>query len=310
MVPSPREALAANALCLFASQYQDPAHAALFPLLPQTKRSARSCHPYLAGCGRLVPPCIKVNARAWLGADPIEAAVLHGIDRALRQQEPLIRPVHEYTTRVGQRMLIARYGGKRPLLRSAFYLLAYRLGAFRAYVDIDWSRVQRLVIACHGNICRSPYAESRARQLGFVAVSFGLRALPGARADSAAVTNAAKRGVDLIPHRSRSLDTITLGSSDLLVAMEPRQAQRLCRFARAASAQLTLQGLWASTPRPCVPDPYGQDDVCFQHGYALIDSSLQYMKSMIRGPHAPGGEDDYSKACERTANAEIMNKFY
>jgi protein-tyrosine phosphatase len=180
-------------------------------------------------------------------------------------------------------MLIARYGGKRPLLRGAYCLLAYRLGAFGAYLDIDWSRVHRLVIACHGNICRSPYAESRACQLGLPATSFGLRASPGARADAAAVRNAAQRGTDLTLHRSRSVDTITLRASDLLVAMEPGQAGRLLRLTRGAGAQLTLQGLWASAPRPYVPDPYGRGDVCFQHSYALIDSSLDCMKLMIRG---------------------------
>lgn len=184
-------------------------------------------------------------------------------------------------------MLIARYGGRRPLLRGARYWLAYRIGAFRAYLDIDWSRVQRLVITCHGNICRSPYAERRARQLGLPAISFGLCASPGARADGAAVRNAAWRGVDLSPHQSHSVDTITLRADDLLVAMEPGQAKRLRRLARGAGAQLTLQGLWASAPRPYVPDPYGRGDACFQHCYAVIDSSLDRMKLLIRGPAQP-----------------------
>ncbi len=183
-------------------------------------------------------------------------------------------------------MLIARYGGKRPLLRGAYCMLAYRLGAFRAYRNIDWSRVERLVIACSGNICRSPYAESRARQLGLPAISFGLRASAGAPADAAAMRNAAQRGTDLTPHRSRSVDSIVLRTTDLFVAMEPGQAQRLSQLARALGAQLTLQGLWASVPRPYVPDPYGHRDVCFQHSYALIDSSLECMKVMIRGPEA------------------------
>ncbi len=207
-------------------------------------------------------------------------------------------------------MLIARYGGKRPLVRGAYCMLAYRLGAFRTYRNIDWSRVERLVIACSGNICRSPYAELRAHKLGIAAVSFGLRALPGTRADAAAVTNAAKRGVDLNPHRCRSLDTVILRSSDLLVAMEPGQAQRLKTFASAAAAQLTLQGLWASTPRPYVPDPYGHGDACFQYSYALIDSSLQRMRLMIRGPHGSGSGRDCSDASERMASAKIENQVY
>lgn len=181
-------------------------------------------------------------------------------------------------------MLIARYGGRRPLLRGAYYLFAYRLGAFRDCLDIDWSRVRRLVIACHGNICRSPYAEWRARQLGLAATSFGLHASPGAGANPAALRNAALRGTDLGRHRSRSIDAINLHHSDLFVVMEPRQVERVSRVAHAIGAQVTLQGLWASVPRPYVPDPYGHDDVCFQHSYALIDSSLERMKLLMRGP--------------------------
>lgn len=180
-------------------------------------------------------------------------------------------------------MLIARCGA-RPWMRTAYHLLAYRLGAFSAYLDIDWRRVNRLVIVCHGNICRSPYAELRARQLGLAAISFGLRASPGACADTAALRNAARRGTDMAAHRSRSIDGIAVYPSDLFVAMELRHAKRLSRFAQEVGAQLTLQGIWAATPRPYVPDPYGCTDLCFQYSYALIDSSLERMKRMIRGP--------------------------
>jgi protein-tyrosine phosphatase len=194
-------------------------------------------------------------------------------------------------------MLIARYGGKRPLLRGLYYLFAYRVGAFRTYLDIDWSRVQRLVIACHGNICRSPYAELRARELGLAATSFGLHASPGARANEAAVRNAARRGADLSGHRSRSIDTINLCIGDLLVAMEPRQAERLSQLAIGVGAQLTLQGLWALAPRPYVPDPYGRSDACFQHSYALIDSSLEHIKLMVRGSGAEQPKSRNESVC-------------
>lgn len=184
-------------------------------------------------------------------------------------------------------MLMDRYGGRRPWFKGICYAIAYRLGGFRDYRNIDWSRVQRLVIACSGNICRSPYAELRARELGMAAISFGLMTSPGARADAAAMRNAAERGVNLLSHRSRSLDTISLRRTDLLIAMEPGQAARLCRFARVAAAQVTLQGLWASPPRPYVPDPFGRADACFQYSYALIDSSLEHMNLLIRKPFAP-----------------------
>lgn len=185
--------------------------------------------------------------------------------------------------RVDRDTTIARLGGKRAFMRSAYCLVAYRLGAFRSYLDVDWSQVERLVIACHGNICRSPYAEFRARRLGLAAISFGLHASSGAPADPVAIRNAARRGADLTGHRSRSIDAVSLRAGDLLIAMEPRQAARLRGLASGTRAQLTLQGLWAAYPRPYIPDPYGREDACFQHSYALIDSSLDRLRSLIGG---------------------------
>lgn len=142
------------------------------------------------------------------------------------------------------------------------------------YATVDWSRVRRLVLVCTGNICRSPYAEVRARHLGLPAVSFGLAAAPGAPADPSAISNAAKRGVDLTSHRSRARDDVELCAHDLLVGMEPRQLPPLIQLQQRTGAQLTLQGLWAPRRISYVPDPHCLSNACFHYSYTLIDTSL------------------------------------
>jgi low molecular weight phosphotyrosine protein phosphatase len=65
------------------------------------------------------------------------------------------------------------YKCKTGWSRHQLYLAAYRLnlGGLRHFEHVEWNRVTRLVFVCRGNICRSPYAEVRARRLGLNAIS-------------------------------------------------------------------------------------------------------------------------------------------
>src|SRR5690349_21297071 len=95
-------------------------------------------------------------------------------------------------------------------LRASFYYFlgtgAAALGLYRRYKQVDWSRVERLVFVCSGNICRSPYAAEYARSLGIPIASFGVDTRGNDTANDVASKVAAARGVDLSNHRSRSKD--------------------------------------------------------------------------------------------------------
>ena len=166
-------------------------------------------------------------------------------------------------------------------LRHHAWTVLFKLGWRRHLQSVDWQRVERCLFACQGNICRSPYAEHRARSLGIDAASFGIETTPGRRADKMAVRVAARHGVDLINHRSRSAEDLAIAGSDLVIAMEPRQLSALLPLSRACGAQLTLLGLWCLPIRPVLEDPYGLSETHFQICFSVIDDALFKIRGRI-----------------------------
>jgi len=156
---------------------------------------------------------------------------------------------------------------------------------------VDWLRVRRLVFICRGNICRSAYAEQRARVMDLPATSFGVQAQDGRESVPMAIEVARARGVDLRSHRARSLSEFSSVTGDLLVAMEPGQLPTLMKLARLQGAQLTLLGLWCSPTLPYLQDPYGLAIDYFQTCFASIDDAIknirERMSSTARPPVEP-----------------------
>lgn len=172
------------------------------------------------------------------------------------------------------------YGRKEGLVRDYYARFLYRCGSYRHYTTIDWSTASRLIFVCTGNISRSPYAEARARLHGLSAISFGVAARGGDRADPVATRIASERGVELSSHRSRGYQDVGIQEGDLILAMEPWQLQRVALLCPQAS--LTLLGLWSSPTRPHIEDPFGlcaaYHHTCFQ----VIDSAIERITNLTR----------------------------
>lgn len=86
----------------------------------------------------------------------------------------------------------------------------------------------RLLFVCTANICRSPYAELRARQLlgdtsGISVASAGLRGFEGNPMDSEMATQLRLRGGDPSGFSSRPFSGRALTSSDLVLTFEAEQ---------------------------------------------------------------------------------------
>ncbi len=184
---------------------------------------------------------------------------------------------------------LSRFGRRRGWLFHHGWTLADRLGYFADLRSVDWIRVRRLVFVCRGNICRSAYAECRARATGLNAISFGVQAGPGRPADSTAIAVASKRGIDLSAHRARSLLGFSAQIGDLLIAMEPFQLKPLRAIERAAHVQLTLLGIWCSPCRPYLQDPYGLGAAYFDHCFATIDEAVKTMHERMAAALVDGG---------------------
>jgi protein-tyrosine phosphatase len=172
------------------------------------------------------------------------------------------------------------YGGKRAFVKYLASRAEATLGRHAALRGVDLADVNRLVFVCKGNICRSPFAEERARAWGIRAGSAGLDADPGRPAAPRAVEAARRRGIDLAAHRSRTLDEVDLRPTDLVVAFEPDHALRL-RAMLPADRRLTLLGLYASRPCAYLHDPYGLSERYFDSCFGRIQDALRDLQARL-----------------------------
>lgn len=170
-----------------------------------------------------------------------------------------------------------RYGTHRGLARLLLSHVDMAVGGLGRFAKVDWERVERFVWVCTGNICRSPYAEYRARVMDLPSVSCGLHTAGGVSAPTEAIEVAAKRGIDLRDHRSTSIADLPVDASDLLVAMEPRQVRALAEIHAGWGCQITLVGLWAHPSRPHLHDPFTLGPGYFDTCYAVIDDGVARM---------------------------------
>ena len=183
-----------------------------------------------------------------------------------------------------QRQWIAdRYGSYRGFLSTWWHRLLYYLGRYRGYRRVDWMAVERLVFVCKGNICRSAYAEAFALGRGLASSSCGMDTRTGAEADGDAIQAARLRGIDLSRHRAMPIQSMTIGKGDLLVVMEPEQAEQLKRVT-GDDHQFTLLGIWGGATRPYIRDPYGASPVYFNNCFECIERSVDGIIGKISSP--------------------------
>jgi len=141
------------------------------------------------------------------------------------------------------------FGGKRATLRHLRNLAAYVAGRFSRHERLDATRIERLVFVCKGNICRSAYAHAVASARGLRAASFGLDTPGDEPADPVAARNALARGVSLATHRTSSSRSFALEPTDLLVVMEPEQAQELELLEGRHQQPVNFMGHYFAAPR-------------------------------------------------------------
>ncbi len=147
-----------------------------------------------------------------------------------------------------------------------------------------------VLVVCHGNICRSPFAAARlsgylaparvrVESAGFIGPN---RACP-----PEAVTAAARRGVDLSAHRSHLLTAETARRADLIVVMDPAQGRAIRdRFGRLLRDIVVLGDLDpAPLARRTIQDPVDQCLEVFEQSYARIERCVvELVRALGVGP--------------------------
>ena len=157
------------------------------------------------------------------------------------------------------------------------------------------SAVQRVLMVCTANICRSPTAEAvlrhRVQRAGLhgriVVDSAGTRAARGQShpPDPRSIAHAARRGYDLTTLHSRPVVEADFQRFDLIVPMDLTHLEPLAALAPPeATAQVRLLMSFAPAGSgEVVPDPYYGSAPGFEHVLDLVelacDGLLEYLYS-------------------------------
>lgn len=173
----------------------------------------------------------------------------------------------------------ARYGSRKGFMLSKWHQLLYVMGRYHQY-EIPWNSVERLVFVCKGNICRSAFAEAVAKAMGVDAISAGIHAIEGASANEDAIKTARKMGYDLSNHHTTPIIYPVLNKRDLLVAMEPWQAD-LVKRNLARNHYTTLLGMWAKPARPLIYDPFGRSPEYFENCFSYIEKYVHAIADKV-----------------------------
>lgn len=141
-----------------------------------------------------------------------------------------------------------------------------------------------MIFVCHGNICRSPFAEGIFRSVlppgassRIEVRSTGFHPSEGRESPPDAVASAGRRGVDLSGHRSRSLaagpGTGACVDGALIFVMEPSQRRRLLRSASVHPCAVLILGDLDPEPirRRGIRDPYGSPQHVFDQVFGRIE---------------------------------------
>lgn len=129
----------------------------------------------------------------------------------------------------------------------------------------------KILVVCHGNICRSPLAEAMLKAaLPHCRVeSAGLHALVGHPADANTLAVATPEGFALGAHKGRQVNSEMLNDADLILVMSQSQRATIGEKMPAALGKTMLLGHWLPKQQE-IPDPHGKSREVFLHVHEQI----------------------------------------
>lgn len=154
---------------------------------------------------------------------------------------------------------------------------------------VERATPRRILVLCHGNICRSPYAEHALRRRlqesigpGILVASAGFIGA-GRGSPDGAVRVAALRGVELSSHRSRLVTAPMLRDADLVFVMDVGQAAAARTLSGSHNVRVVLLGDLDPDPidTRTILDPVERPDEAFVRSYARIDRCISEAVKMF-----------------------------
>jgi protein-tyrosine phosphatase len=136
--------------------------------------------------------------------------------------------------------------------------------------------INRVLVVCVGNICRSPTAEwllrHRLRRDGVTIESAGLAALVGNPIDPMAESVLLEHGVSASAHSARQISPEMINAADIVLVMDKRHMSAVHAQVPHARGKTFLLGRWQN--EAAVPDPYGKPRAVFEQAFTMIDTAV------------------------------------
>ena len=145
--------------------------------------------------------------------------------------------------------------------------------------------ISSILTVCTGNICRSPLAEYRFKELlvdkDIAVASAGVNALVGQPADDSALLIAEENGLDLKAHKGQALTESIVQENELIFVMENDHKRLICHLHPFSTGKVFLLGKWLNDPE--IIDPYKKSIDMYRAVYEKIDQSIKQWIPYLEG---------------------------
>lgn len=142
------------------------------------------------------------------------------------------------------RQLIRWYRESPPRLRVVFHAGPNGAEEHRKAVAPLHRGPRRILVVCCGNVCRSPFAAGALQRhldrSEWQVLSAGTHAAEGKPVTELMRAAAAEYGIDLSAQRSRKVTRSLLRTSELVITMSQRQAEKLLELEPAVQRRIRL----------------------------------------------------------------------
>ena len=145
--------------------------------------------------------------------------------------------------------------------------------------------ISSILTVCTGNICRSPLAEYRFKELlgdkEILVSSAGVNALVGQPADASAQLIAEENGFDLKSHKGQALTESIIQENEIIFVMGNDHKRLICDLYPFSTGKVFLLGKWLEDPE--IIDPYKRSLEMFRATYEKIDQSCRQWIPYLKG---------------------------